>query len=63
MPVFDWDERGVPIVKPGFKYYLAVTLPMTFLVLLTWPSAMFLPWKKWIGGHQKREKDAMEDLD
>jgi len=63
MPVFNWDEKEVPIVKPAFKYYLAVTLPMTFLVLLTWSLAMLLPWKKWIRSHQRREKHTIEDVE
>jgi len=48
MPVFDWDADNMPVIKNGFKYYLAVTLPLTILVLASWVAAMLFPWKKWI---------------
>jgi hypothetical protein len=60
MPVFDWGENGAPIVKPALKFYVAVTLPMTFVVLLTWSLAVLLPWKKWIGSNRKKQKEAIE---
>jgi hypothetical protein len=40
MPVFDWDEAGKPSLKAGFAYYMAVTVPLTFLVLTTWVFCM-----------------------
>jgi hypothetical protein len=48
MPMFNWDGNGAPIIGAGFKYYWAVTIPLTILVLATWAMGMFLPWKKWI---------------
>jgi len=50
MPVIDWEAEGMPVVKKGFKYYWAVTAPLTLLVLASWGLAMLLPWKKWISG-------------
>jgi hypothetical protein len=40
MPVYNWDVNGAPMVKPGFKYYWAVTIPLTILVLMLWALAM-----------------------
>lgn len=48
MPVFDWDSNGKPSVKPAFKYYWAVTAPLTLSVFLSWGLAMMLPWHRWI---------------
>jgi hypothetical protein len=50
MPVFNWDVNGVPLIGPGFKYYWAVTIPLTVLVLKTWALGMFLPWRRWFAG-------------
>ena len=47
MPFFNWDDDGAPVIKSGFKYYWAVTMPLTILVLTTWALGMALPWKKW----------------
>jgi hypothetical protein len=48
MPVFNWDGDGAPVIKSGFKYYWAVTIPLTILVLTAWALGMALPWKKWL---------------
>ena len=48
MPVIDWEAEGMPVIKEGFKYYWAVTAPLTLLVLASWGLAMLFPWKKWI---------------
>ena len=40
MPVFNWDGNDVPILKPGFGYYMAVTLPLTCIVLIIWGLSM-----------------------
>jgi hypothetical protein len=56
MPVYDWDGNGVPIVKSGFKYYWAVTIPLTAVVLLSWGLAMLLPWRAWVARISKAEK-------
>ncbi|PVH79023.1 hypothetical protein DL98DRAFT_516380 [Cadophora sp. DSE1049] len=47
MPVFDWDDNGRPSVKPAFKYYWAITAPLTLSVFLSWALAMVLPWHRW----------------
>ena len=37
MPVFNWvTASGNPIISNRFWIYWAVTLPLTFLVLLIW---------------------------
>jgi len=48
MPVYDWDGDGAPSVKSGFKYYWIVAAPLTVFVLISWASAMLLPWKAWL---------------
>ena len=48
MPMFDWDANGAPVTKPAFRYYWAITLPLTVTVLLTWSLMILLPWKRWI---------------
>jgi hypothetical protein len=48
MPMFDWDNDGSPTVKSGFKYYWAIAIPLTFLVLLLWSLAVLLPWRSWL---------------
>ena len=48
MPVFNWDGNGAPFLKEGFKCYLAVAIPLTFLVLAVWAFAMLFPWRMWL---------------
>jgi hypothetical protein len=43
MPTFNWDEDGVPTINSGFKYYWAITIPVTLLVLFIWILARMLP--------------------
>jgi len=51
----------MPVIKKGFSYYLAVTVPLTILVLVSWGVAMLVPWRKWIsrlnGRSRTREHD------
>jgi hypothetical protein len=54
MPVFNWDETGTAIVKPGFKYYWAVSVPLTAIVLLSWAIAILSPWKYGIAKIRER---------
>jgi hypothetical protein len=54
MPVFNWDETGTAIVKPGFKYYWAVSVPLTALVLLSWAITILLPWQSGIAKIRER---------
>lgn len=56
MPVFNWNEEGVPIVTKGFRYYWAVTVPLTCLVLVSWGLAMLLPWRDWLSNVKKSTK-------
>jgi Mg2+ and Co2+ transporter CorA len=60
MPVFDWDNN-TPAVKTGFKYYWAVTIPLTLFVILSWGLAMLLPLKSWLsmvkGGRKYPDRD------
>jgi len=48
MPVFEWDVNGAPVMKNGFRYYWAVTMPLTLLVLACWALAVLLPWRRWL---------------
>jgi hypothetical protein len=48
MPVFNWDGNGEPTSNVGLKYYLAVAIPLTCVVLALWGLAMFLPWRNWV---------------
>ena len=50
MPVFNWDGIGdhTPVVKTAFKYYWAVTVPLTVLVFTVWAFAMLFPWRRWL---------------
>jgi hypothetical protein len=43
MPTFNWDDDGVPTINSGFKYYWAITIPVTLLVLFIWILARMLP--------------------
>jgi hypothetical protein len=56
MPVFNWDGDGAPFVKEGFKYYWAVVIPLTFLVLVLWAFAMLLPWRAWLSEVRSRSE-------
>jgi len=47
LPLFNWDEGNFPVVKKGFKYYWAIAIPLTILVLVIWAVAVLLPWKRW----------------
>ena len=64
MQVFDWDGEGAPVIKNGFKYYWAVTIPLTILVLTIWALGMFLPWNNWFAktGHDSRA-EISQDLE
>jgi hypothetical protein len=48
MPVINWDAVDNPVINKGFKYYWAVTVPLTLLVLASWGFATLFPWKQWI---------------
>lgn len=56
MPVFDWDEDAMPIVKKGFGYYWAVTVPLTMLVLISWGTTTLLPWRVWISRFKEKSR-------
>jgi ABC-type microcin C transport system permease subunit YejB len=56
MPVYDWDANGVPVIKKGFKYYWAVTIPLTAVVLLSWGVVTLLPWRAWVARISKSGK-------
>ncbi|PMD28482.1 hypothetical protein NA56DRAFT_15504 [Hyaloscypha hepaticicola] len=56
MPVFNWDGDAMPVIKRGFGYYWAVTVPLTILVLISWGMAMLLPWRVWISRFNGRSR-------
>jgi hypothetical protein len=63
--VFNWDGSGL-VVKESFKYYWAIAIPVTVLVLLVWGLSVCLPWKEWLPRGLVREQDREErggDLD
>jgi ABC-type microcin C transport system permease subunit YejB len=61
MPLFNWDGGDIPVIKKGFKYYWAIAIPLTVLVLLIWAAAMLLPWTRWIAGIRRQmKKDDLE---
>jgi hypothetical protein len=49
MPLFNWDaENGSSVLTARFKYYWAVTIPLTFVLILIWSLLLLLPWRRWI---------------
>lgn len=57
MPLFNWDGNGLPVIKDGFRYYWAIAIPLTVLVLAMWAIAMLLPWRMWLRKMRKRAGD------
>jgi hypothetical protein len=62
MPVFDFDADSAPVMKPAFRYYWAITLPLTVTVLLVWSLMTLLPWERWTarwkkGGRPKSDSE------
>ncbi|KAE9375843.1 hypothetical protein N431DRAFT_207919 [Stipitochalara longipes BDJ] len=49
-----WDASGRPVANDGFKYFWAVAIPVTFLVVLMWAVATSFPWEKWLTTWQHR---------
>ena len=47
MPVLTWEDNELPVVKPGFKYYWIIVIPLTFFVVVSWFLAIVLPWENW----------------
>lgn len=61
MPLLNWDGGDLPVTKKVFKYYWAIAIPLTMLVLLIWAAAMLLPWTRWIAGIRRQmKKDDLE---
>jgi Mg2+ and Co2+ transporter CorA len=57
MPLFNWDaSEGEAVVKSGFRWYWAIAVPLTVLVLGVWVLAMLLPWRIWIKSLRREEK-------
>jgi hypothetical protein len=63
MPVFNWDGNGVPAVKTGFRYYWAVAVPLTILVLASWAIGMLVPWRAWISNLQRSSNGLDQDVE
>lgn len=59
MPFFNWDNKDIPVIKDGFKYYWAIAIPLTGLVLLIWALAMSVSWRGWIA----RLRPKVEDIE
>jgi hypothetical protein len=58
MPFFNWDGGDLPVLKDGFKYYWAVAIPLTLLVLCVWVGSMLLPWRRCMGKKQGLDVEA-----
>jgi len=58
MPFFNWEGGDLPVLKDGFKYYWAVAIPLTLLVLCVWVGSMLLPWRRWMGKKQRGDVEA-----
>lgn len=61
MPLFNWDGDGTPTIKDGFKYYWAIAIPLTVLVLGVWAGAMLLPWRVWL--KKMRAESSNDDVE
>jgi hypothetical protein len=63
MPLFDWDRggNGKLVVKDEFRYYWAIAIPLTVLVLGTWAASMLLLWRVWL--RRVRVGSGSEDLE
>ncbi|KAG9228050.1 hypothetical protein BJ875DRAFT_529145 [Amylocarpus encephaloides] len=62
MPVIDWSQGPHPTVKLGFKYYWAIAIPVTLLVLVLWGLAVWLPWNLWLSHWFPRRGNESEIL-
>jgi hypothetical protein len=61
MPFFNWEQDDRPVIKDGFKYYWAIAIPLTLLVLAIWATGMLLPWQRWFDeAHRKRKEVDVE---
>jgi len=56
MPFFNWQQGDRPVIKNGFKYYWAIAIPLTLLVLGMWAACMLLPWRRWMDGAKRERK-------
>jgi len=56
MPLFNWDNGSHPVIKDSFRYYWAIAVPMTVLVLLLWGLSVWLPWKEWLSGYLPKRR-------
>lgn len=58
MPV---DDDAQFITKNGLKYYWAIAIPLTVLVIVVWALATLLPWKDWLAS--KRTVPTIRDIE
>ena len=60
MNMFNWDAgAGEPVVSSRFKYYWAVTVPLTIVVIMVWiiTNLLYLKFRSW----QKKRERAKRD--
>jgi hypothetical protein len=52
-----WLEchRRCSCYNAGFKYYWAITIPLTLLVLVSLAITTSLPWSKWLSSRHHRQ--------
>lgn len=63
MPLFNWNDDGKPVVKDGFRYYWAIAIPLTVLVLGMWAGALLLPWRGWLSKRRVKGRDRAGDVE
>ena len=60
MPFFNWDGGDVPVIKNGFRYYWAIAIPLTVLVLLVWVMGVLVPWRRLVQRSGSKRRDDFE---
>ena len=58
MPFINRDGGDLPVIKAGFKYFRAISIPLALFVLRVWAVGMLLPWRRWWSGVKRGRKRA-----
>ncbi|EPE27499.1 hypothetical protein GLAREA_04290 [Glarea lozoyensis ATCC 20868] len=62
MPVFNWEDSNSPAIREGFKYYWAIAIPITFLVLVIWGLSVWLPWAEWLSTFRPKKHEILDEF-
>jgi hypothetical protein len=54
LAIFSWGDNDLPVANAAFKYYWAITMPLTLLVIL-WAVVMLFPWRLILDDVLRRE--------